>query len=271
MIPVRDALADLADEQREFAKLLGALGDADWQRPSAADGWTVADQVAHLADTEEVAADTLADGPRAFAKTVPRYATAEDFTAAGCRRGDGLTPQDLTAWWDRAAARTRRLLAGRAATDRVAWGFGMTAETFATARLMEHWAHGLDIRDALGLPVDETPRLRRIAVLGHSTLSYALALARVSRPQGRSLRLELTERDGTGHVVGPADATDVLRGPLLAWCRVATRRSRASPAAPTAPGATTAPGASTASTAGSELTAEGELAQLALLHARAYL
>ncbi|MFJ2259092.1 maleylpyruvate isomerase family mycothiol-dependent enzyme [Streptomyces sp. NPDC087844] len=253
MIPVREALADLADEQREFAALLGALQDADWQRPSAADGWTVADQVAHLADTEEVAADTLADGPRAFAKAVPRYATAEDFTAAGCRRGDGLPPGDLTAWWDRAAVRTRRLLAERAPEDRVAWGFGMTAETFAGARLMEHWAHGLDIRDALGLPVDETPRLRRIAVLGHSTLNYALAVARVHRPQGRGLRLELTERDGTGHVVGPPDATDVLRGPLLAWCRVATRRVRGSPAASSA------------------LTAEGELAELAVLHARAYL
>ncbi|MFE7068849.1 maleylpyruvate isomerase family mycothiol-dependent enzyme [Streptomyces sp. NPDC057620] len=268
MIPVREALADLADEQREFAALLGTLQDADWPRPSAADGWTVADQVAHLADTEEVAADTLADGPRAFTRTVPRYATAEDFTAAGCRRGDGLPPGDLTAWWDRAAARTRRLLAERAPEDRVAWGFGMNTETFVAARLMEHWAHGLDIRDALGLPVDETPRLRRIAVLGHSTLHYALAMGRVRRPQGRTLRLELTERDGTGHMVGPADATDVLRGSLLAWCRVATRRVRGSPTAPSASGAPAAEGDLAAK---GELSAEGELAELAVLHARAYL
>ncbi|MEV0218296.1 maleylpyruvate isomerase family mycothiol-dependent enzyme [Streptomyces sp. NPDC050704] len=250
MNPVRAELADLADEQREFAALLETLGDTDWHRASAADGWTVADQVAHLADTEEVAVDTLADGPRAFAETVPRYPTAEDFTAAGCRRGDGLSPEDLTAWWDRAGTRSRLLMAEHAPTDRVAWGFGMTAETFATARLMEHWAHGLDIRDALGLPVDEAARLRRIADLGHSTLRYALARARVPWPQGRTLRLELVARDGTGHAVGPADATDVLSGPLLAWCRVATRRSRGTPAA---------------------LRADGELAELALLHARAYL
>ncbi|WP_159074138.1 maleylpyruvate isomerase family mycothiol-dependent enzyme [Streptomyces dioscori] len=265
MIPVREELADLADEQREFTELLSALQDADWRRPSAAAGWTVADQVAHLADTEEVAADTLADGPRAFTKTVPQFATAEDFTAAGCRRGDGLSPGDLTGWWDRAAARTRRLLAERGPEDRVAWGFGMTTETFAAARLMEHWAHGLDIRDALGLPVHETPRLPRIAALGHSTLNYALAVARVQRPQGRTLRLELTARDGTGHVVGPADATDVLRGPLLEWCRVATRRVRGSPNAPNAPNA---PSALVAEGA---LTAEGELAELAVLHARTYL
>ncbi|WP_050799834.1 maleylpyruvate isomerase family mycothiol-dependent enzyme [Streptomyces himastatinicus] len=249
--PVRGELADLADEQREFGALVRSLTDADWARDSAADGWTVADQVSHLADTEEVARDTLTGGPRAFAEAVPAYPTAEDFTAAGCRRGDGLSPGDLTAWWDKAGTETRRLLAARAPGDRVAWGFGMTTEVFATARLMEHWAHGLDIRDALGLPVAETPRLRHIAALGHATLRYALGRARVRPPADRSLRLELTAYDGTGHTVGPDDATDVLHGPLLAWCRVATRRTRGS--------------------ATGELTAEGELAELALLHARAYL
>jgi uncharacterized protein (TIGR03084 family) len=250
VIPAREELLDLADEEREFAELLGTLKDADWHRASAADGWTIADQVAHLADTEEVAADTLADGPRAFAETVPEYRSAEDFTAVGCRRGDGLSSEDLTAWWARAGSRTRRLMAERAPEDRVAWGFGMTTETFATARLMEHWAHGLDIRDALGLPVGDAARLRRIAALGHSTLRYALARARVRWPQGRGLRLELKARDGAELAIGPADATDVLRGSLLEWCRVATRRSR---------GVTVA------------LKADGELAELAVLHARAYL
>ncbi|MGW2329593.1 maleylpyruvate isomerase family mycothiol-dependent enzyme [Streptomyces sp. NPDC001700] len=248
--PVREELADLAAEQREFGALVRSLADADWGRDSAADGWTVADQVSHLADTEEVARDTLAGGPRAFAATVPEYPTAEDFTAAGCRRGDGLSPGDLTAWWDRAGMTTRRLMAERAPGDRVAWGFGMTTEVFATARLMEHWAHGLDIRDALGLPVADTPRLRHIAALGHATLRYALARSRVRPPGGRTLRLELTARDGTGHAFGPEDATDVLRGPLLAWCRVATRRTRG---------------------AASGLKADGELAELAVLYARAYL
>ncbi|WP_053761744.1 MULTISPECIES: maleylpyruvate isomerase family mycothiol-dependent enzyme [Streptomyces] len=250
MTPERPEAADLADEQRDFAALLATLGEPDWRRPSAAPGWTVADQVAHLADTEEVAADTLAGGPRAFAEAVSAYATAEDFTAAGCRRGEGLPPGELTAWWDRAATRTRRLLAERAPEDRVAWGFGMPSKTFATARLMEHWAHGLDIRDALDLPVEEPARLRGIAALGHATLRYALARARVQPPQGRTLRLELTARDGTGLSIGPPDASDVLNGSLLDWCRAATRRVRGAPLA---------------------LQADGPLAELALLHARAYL
>ncbi|MDT0442535.1 maleylpyruvate isomerase family mycothiol-dependent enzyme [Streptomyces johnsoniae] len=244
-------LAGLAAEQRDFADLLASLGAADWARPSAAAGWSVRDQVAHLADTEEVAADTLTGGPRAFAEAVSPHASAEDFTAAGCRRGDGMTPAELAGWWHPAAGRTRGLLAGLAAEDRVAWGFGMPARTFATARLMEHWAHGLDVRDALGLPVAETARLHHVAALGLATLRWALARGRVRWPAGRSLRLDLAAADGTRHAFGDADATDVLRGPLLAWCRVATRRTRGGPPP--------------------ELRPEGELAELALLHARAYL
>lgn len=248
---MREELADLAQEQQAFADLLATLDERDWCRPSAAEGWTVRDQVAHLADTEDVAADTLSGGPRGFAAAVAPYRAAEDFTAAGCRRGDSLSPVELTAWWERASARTRALLTTCDEGDRVAWGFGMPARTFAAARQMEHWAHGLDIADALGVPVPESSRLRRVAALGLSSLRYALSRARVAWPSGRTLRLQLSTVDGLAAEFGPRDATDVLRGPMLGWCRVATRRAeRCSPAA---------------------LETNGELAALAARYARAYL
>nr|WP_042191228.1 maleylpyruvate isomerase family mycothiol-dependent enzyme [Kibdelosporangium sp. MJ126-NF4]CEL19932.1 hypothetical protein [Kibdelosporangium sp. MJ126-NF4]CTQ97156.1 hypothetical protein [Kibdelosporangium sp. MJ126-NF4] len=245
-----EELADLVAEQRAFAKLLSTLDDREWKRPSAAAGWTLRDQVAHLADTEEVAADTLTGGPRAFADEVSQYETAEQFTAAGCRRGDALNPADLIEWWDAASARTRALLAQRTAQERVGWGLGMPSRTFVVARLMEHWAHSLDITDALGIPVTETPRLRHVAELGLRTLRYALGRAKVRPPADHTLRLELTGADGV-YEAGPADATDVLRGPLVEWCRVATRRSKhGSP---------------------DSLRPDGPLAELAVKHARAYL
>jgi uncharacterized protein (TIGR03084 family) len=250
-----DELADLTREQEAFAGLLAGLDDADRTRPSAAAGWTVRDQVAHLADTEEVAADTLSGGPRAFPDAVAPYASAAEFTAAGCRRGDGRGPGELVAWWAGAAARTRDLLARRDGADRVAWGFGMPARTFATARLMEHWAHGLDIADALGVPVASSPRLRHVARLGLATLRYALAVARVRWPPGHTLRLELTGDDGEPHHFGSPGATDVLRGPLRRWCRVATQRT----------------GRDAATLEAQTLTTDGELAELAAAHARAYL
>ncbi|HET8681969.1 MAG TPA: maleylpyruvate isomerase family mycothiol-dependent enzyme, partial [Micromonosporaceae bacterium] len=165
----------------------------------------------------------------------------------------------LVDWWAAASARTRDLLAGRDPDERVAWGFGMSTRTFVAARLMEHWAHGLDIADSLAVPTAEVPRLRHVAALGLATLRYALAVARVPWPAGRTLRLELAGADGVRYQLGAADATDVLSGSLLGWCRVATRRA----ARPGAPGPSTGPPAG--------LAASGELAELAMAHARAYL
>ena len=43
----------LADQQAELTDILGGLDDADWQRPSRCEGWTVADVVLHLAQTND--------------------------------------------------------------------------------------------------------------------------------------------------------------------------------------------------------------------------
>lgn len=262
-----DELLDLAAEHQDLAALLGSLRLTDWDRASAAAGWTVRDQVAHLADTEEVAADTLTGGPREFARAVSGYRTAEEFTAAGCRRGDSRSVAELADWWVGASARTRELLARRDPAERVAWGFGLPVRTFAAARLMEHWAHGLDIRDALGLPAPETPRLRHVAALGLGTLRYALARARVRWPAGRTLRLDLAGADGTRYAIGPPDATDVLRGPLIAWCRTAVQRTGGRTARPPGP----APDSARSPDPAHRLEPAGELAQLAAAHGRAYL
>ncbi|MEU0741573.1 maleylpyruvate isomerase family mycothiol-dependent enzyme [Streptomyces sp. NPDC006134] len=242
---------DLRAEHQAFAALLSCVRDADWERPSAAAGWTIRDQVAHLADTEEVAADTLNGGPRAFALALEGFGTPEDFTADGCRRTLGMPPMRLISLWAQNAHRTAELLAARSPDERVAWGLGMKGRHFAAARLMEHWAHGLDVADALGLALTETPRLRHVAGLGFDTLRFGLGRARQRWPRERTLRLELTGADGTRYRFGPEDSTDVIRGPLIQWCCAVTRRRPRPGPAP--------------------LVADGELAELALGHARAYL
>src|SRR5207245_4010094 len=117
-----------------------------------------------------------------------------------------------------------------------------------TARLMEHWAHGLDIRAAAGRPGVDTNRLRHVAWIGYNALPYAFQLAGVEPPAGRTLRLELA---GPDCVLGPGDATDVVRGPAGQGCRLAVQR--APPAARP------------------HLTADGPRADLPLANPRAFL
>ena len=246
-----EVIEALEAEQITLRDLLADLDDADWRRATPAPGWDVRDQVAHLAHTDELAHDTAAGGPRPFNEEVARYPDGDAFTEAGCELGRALSGPAVATWWWEATERTRAVLRRLDRDDpgvRIPWGLGMGLRAFATARLMEHWAHGLDIHAALDVFSPDTERLRHVAWLGVGALPYAFRLAKVTPPEGHTLRFELTSPETT---IGPPDATDVVRGPTGQWCRLAVRRiSRAE-----------AP----------DLDPQGPLAELALSHARAFL
>jgi uncharacterized protein (TIGR03084 family) len=249
----RSVLSDYEQEQRELYDVLRGLDDAQWRTPTDAPGWDVRDQVSHLAHTEEVARDTAADGPRSLANETGKYASGEEFTEAGCDQGRAMPPAAVLDWWWTAAARNRETLGALPSTARVPWGLGMGMgwRAFVTARLMEHWAHGLDIRGAVGAPEIDTDRLRHVAWICYSALPYAFGVAGIEAPADRSLRLELVGPSGDTWTYGPADATDTISGPAGVWCRRAVQRI-------------------TPEQAGS-LVVDGPLADLAFRNARAFL
>ena len=101
----------------------------------------------------------------------------------------------------------------------------MSARSFAQARLMETWAHGLDCFAAVGAPTLDTNRLRHVADLGYRTLPYACAVAGEPEPADLSgLALDLRAPDGTRWQFGASEPTTVVRGTAHDWCRLVTRR-----------------------------------------------
>ena len=247
----RSILDDYAAEQRNLYDVLRGLDDGQWRLPTAAAGWDVRDQVSHLAHTEEVARDTAADGPRSLANETGKYSSGEAFTEAGCDQGRAMSPAAVLDWWWTAAARVRETLGALPSSARVPWGLGMGWRAFVTARLMEHWAHGLDIRSAVGAPEIDTDRLRHVAWICYSALPYAFGVAGVEPPPGHTLRLELTGPGGDTWTYGPSDATDTIVGPAGVWCRRAVQRITPAQAA--------------------GLKVDGLLADLAFRHAHAFL
>jgi uncharacterized protein (TIGR03084 family) len=104
----------------------------------------------------------------------------------------------------------------------------MSARSFAEARLMETWAHGLDCYAALDIAPVDTDRLRRIAGLGLRALPYAFSLTGDPPPGDvRKIALDLRAPDGSKWRFGPSGTIDVISGAAGEWCRVATRRCRA--------------------------------------------
>ena len=217
---------DLQAEQDRLALILASLDAAQWASPSAAEGWTIADVVLHLAQSEEAVASTAAAGPAATATpglTNRRSGrTVDEYVAQAVQAERAITPLPLPRWQ---AARTAALAALRAAdpTESLRWvETPLKPATLATTRLAEHWAHSLDIAGPLGLEYPDNERLRHIAWLAHRTLPYAMALAGLA---AGPVSCELTTPDGAGvWRFGPPDTASVISGPAGDFCRVAARR-----------------------------------------------
>lgn len=217
---------DLEAEQDRLERILAGLDAAQWASPSAAAGWTIADVVLHLAQSEEAVAASATGTPPGPATpgltSRPPGLTMDEFADYAVRAERDTTRPPLRRWQ---AARTAALAAlrGAAPGQPLRWVEApLKPATLATTRLAEHWAHGLDIAGPLGLDYPDNERLRHIAWLAHRTLPYAMSLAGL--PAGE-VACELTAPNGTDvWRLGPRDAASVISGPAGAFCRVAAQR-----------------------------------------------
>ncbi|HEX4982264.1 MAG TPA: TIGR03084 family metal-binding protein [Ilumatobacteraceae bacterium] len=221
---VREVTTDLLAEHDALDAIVAPLPDEAWAMPTPSPRWTVADQIGHL---------TYFDGTATLAITDPdAFAAVRDELLASVDGGEELTlgpgramsPAEVLAAW----RENRRRLADAAATlddgTRVVWyGPSMGAKSFLTARLMETWAHGQDIVDAVGASRPPTDRLRHIAQLGFITRGWSYVNRGLAAPEA-PVFVELVAPSGATWTWGPADASDRVRGPAEDFCVVVTQR-----------------------------------------------
>lgn len=218
-----DLVAELAAEQAVVADAVRDLPADDWFRPTPARFWDVRDTIAHLADTDEMAVDTVVGGPHSLGNCIAEAASGEDVTFRGVMRGRRLPGDEVLAWWERASRAEREVLAAADPDVRVPWGLGMRPASFVKARLMETWAHGLDVLTAVGVESRDTPRLRHVAWLATRALPYAFTVAGREPPRS-PLRVDLVGPDGERWSFGPDDAPDRITGPVGEYCRLFVQR-----------------------------------------------
>jgi uncharacterized protein (TIGR03084 family) len=217
---------DLAAEQKRLEQILVGLDEAQWTSASGAQGWTIADVVLHLAQSEEAVEATATRGTLRGGLGAPGIsgrAGTMDERAAEAVRMERAAPAEVFGRWQRARQGALAALRGADQDQPVQWVAGpLKPATLATTRLAEHWAHGLDITGPLGANFPDTDRLRHVAWLAHRTLPYALSVAGAPRVP---VRCELTTPAGTGiWEFGPADADSAITGAAGEFCRVAVRR-----------------------------------------------
>ncbi|MVU80568.1 TIGR03084 family protein [Nocardia sp. ET3-3] len=228
------ALPDLVAEGEALDALVSA--EPDWSKPTPAEGWTIAHQIAHLAAADANVLLAIRT-PEAF-DTVLKRADAEGAERADIEAAAGAAQPRAALLNQWRTGRTEVAAALRdLPTDKSFPWFGsdMTADLAIPLRLMETWAHGQDIFDTLGVPHVPTTRLRFIAelgVIGRGLSFYAAQLPIPTAP----FRIELTAPDGTPWVWGPTDAPQQIHGTAHDFCLLVTHRKPLTAATLTAVG-----------------------------------
>jgi len=215
-------LADLTAEGDRLEALVATLDDAGWRTPTPAVGWDVAAQVGHLAWTDEVALAAATDQARWDAHVLEAIADPTGYVdqqALVVARD-----ADLGTRWRTARRELAVALAAYPRGEKMPWfGPPMSATSMATARLMETWAHSLDVHEALGRAAEDTDAIRHVAHLAVRTRDFAFGV-RGLEPPAEPFRVELVAPSGAVWAFGPDDATQAVAGSAADFCRLATQR-----------------------------------------------
>ncbi len=215
---------DLREEHESLDRLVAPLTDRDWDKATPFGGWSIRDEITHL--TYFDAAGLLSASKAAgFAKHVEELIKNFDhFEDDYLRAGRSLSSSALLSRW---RENREALLGALTALDpkqRLLWyGPPMSARSFVTARIMETWAHGQDVEDALGVERVATDRLRQIAHIGVNTFGWSYANRGRKAPDS-PVRVELTGPGGDKWNWGPEDAKNTVCGEALDFCLVVTQR-----------------------------------------------
>lgn len=217
-------LEDLAAEGADLDALVADLPPATWARPTPSEGWTIAHQIAHLLWTDDVAHLAITDED-AFGGYLERaLADIDGFVDKSTAELVATPAPDLLARWRAGRAALIEALAGVAHGQKLPWfGPPMSATSMATARLMETWAHGQDVADALGSKRTPTARLRNIAHIGVRARDFAFVANDLPVP-AEPFRYELEGPGGDTWAWGPDDAAQRVTGPALDFCLLVTQR-----------------------------------------------
>ncbi len=222
-----EILADLLAEYRELADLCETLSASQWQARSAFYGWTPWDEIAHLLYFDETALQSTTDA-EAFARDAAalqqRLESGLEISAITREQYGTLDGPALLAAWRPRFEALIEALRHRAPRDRLTWyGPPMSARSFATARLMETWAHGQDVWDVSGRARPANARLKHIAHIGVSTYGWTFINRGLPVPEPAP-HVALTAPDGETWTWGEPSDTDYVRGLARDFCLVVTQR-----------------------------------------------
>ncbi len=224
---MKQICSDLTWEQDTLDDLVTGLKPDEWARASGCADWSIKDEICHLAYFDHTARLAATDSEAFTQHLIEDFGqvkSMDEVAAITLSRGRAMEIEALLAWWRAERLQLNSALAGLGPKDRLPWyGPPMSALSFATARLMETWAHGQDIYDTLKQKRPASPGLKHVAHLGVSTFGWSFANRGQEVPD-TPVHVALTAPSDETWTWGAADAAETITGPADDFCLVVTQR-----------------------------------------------
>lgn len=217
---------DFRDESEALCDLIASAGPDVFALRTQFRNWTVEDVLVHL-HVWNIAADlSLKDGTAFDAFYSHFRETVESGRSLRKPENswlDGIRgPTLLRAWREQVETMTARFAAADP-RQRLRWaGPDMSARSSITARLMETWAHGQEIYDALAVQRIDADRIRNIAILGVNTFGWSFKLHGIDVPP-QAPQVRLTAPSGNTWIWNDATDSDFVEGDATEFCQVVTQ------------------------------------------------
>ncbi|WP_158883446.1 TIGR03084 family metal-binding protein [Amycolatopsis anabasis] len=220
----KEVISDFVTDGEELDRAVATLRPEQWELPTPAPGWTIAHQVAHLTATFNLAALAASD-PAAFTRLA--NGLSDDFAK---NVEDALAPylakppDELLTHWRGSRSSAANALLAAPPEEMLPWLVNpLPPAILAAAGVMELFAHGQDIFDALGVSPARTDRIRHLVAFSVRTWTFGYVARGLPVPDV-AFRFELVAPSGALWTYGPADGDQTIRGPAVDFCLLTTRR-----------------------------------------------
>jgi uncharacterized protein (TIGR03084 family) len=215
---------DLDAETRLLDTALASLDDAGWETPTPAPGWRVHDQIVHLAYFDEMATLAASDRERFLAEAEIGRDDPDGIIERITKRESARPHADVLAWFRASRAAMVDTFRALDPSARVPWyGPEMSVASSLTARIMETWAHGQDVFDALGRTHEPTRALRNVAHIGVRAFPNSFITRGLTVPD-TPIFVALNAPNGEQWTWGDPTAGERVEGDATEFCLVATQR-----------------------------------------------
>lgn len=214
---------DLVAEGDALDSLVAGLDDAGWATPTPAPGWTIGNQIAHLAFIAHLAKQSAVD-PEAFEiEAAPSRVDFQGSVDAKLAEYMNDSREGILQRWRTNREEGARGLAAMEG-QMVPWLQNpLPASVLATAGIMELFGHGQDVADALRVKRERTDRIVHLTYFGLLVRAFGY-MARGEEPPTEDVRLELVAPSGAEWVFGSEDAKEYVTGSAWDFCLLILRR-----------------------------------------------